>query len=61
MCARHKEGKSIVDSDGKVIITEKRATRSTRGLGAVALLYKKELHDRVYVVHKNVDASYMWI
>ena len=25
------------------------------------MLYKKELHDRVHVVHKDVDAHYMWI
>ena len=34
---------------------------STRGSGGVAVLYKKELHDRVHVVHKDVDARYMWI
>ena len=25
------------------------------------MLYKKELHDRVHVVHKDADACYMWI
>ena len=25
------------------------------------MLYKKELHDRVHVVQKDVDARYMWI
>ena len=34
---------------------------SIRGSGGVAVLYKKELHDRVCVVHKDVDACYMWI
>ena len=27
----------------------------------MAVLYKKEHHDRVLVVHKDVDARYMWI
>ena len=33
----------------------------TRGPGGVAVLYKKELHDRVNVVHKpkDMDAHYM--
>ena len=38
-----------------------RTPRSTRGSGGVAVLYKKELHDRVHLVHKDVDAHYMWI
>ena len=25
------------------------------------MLYKEELHGRVHVVHKDVDARYMWI
>ena len=25
------------------------------------MLYKKELHDKVHVVHRDVDARYMWI
>ena len=34
---------------------------STGGLGGVAVLYKKELHDKVYIVRKpkDVDAHYM--
>ena len=35
--------------------------RNTRGSGGVVMLYKKELHDRVCVVHKDVDVRYMWI
>ena len=35
--------------------------RSTEGSRGVAMLYKKEFHDRVCVVHKEVDACYMWI
>ena len=27
----------------------------------VVVLYKKELYDRVHVVHKDVDAHYKWI
>ena len=34
---------------------------STRGSGGVVVLYKEELHDRVHVVHKDVDARHMWI
>ena len=34
---------------------------STRGLGGVAVLYKKEMYDRVHVVHKDADAWYMWV
>ena len=29
--------------------------------GGVVVLYKKELHDRVHVVRKDVDACYMWV
>ena len=25
------------------------------------MLYKKGLHERVHVVHKDIDAHYMWI
>ena len=35
--------------------------RSTRGLGGVTMFYKKELHDRVHVVHKDIDVWYIWI
>ena len=38
-----------------------RTPGSTRGSGGVAVLYKKELLDRVHVVHKDIDARYMWI
>ena len=38
-----------------------RTRGSTRGSGGVAMLYKEELHGRVHVVHKDVDARYMWI
>ena len=36
-----------------------RTSRSTGGSGGVVVLNKKELHDRVHVVHKDVDARYM--
>ena len=34
---------------------------STRWSSGVTILYKKELHHRVHVVHKDVDVHYMWV
>ena len=34
---------------------------STRDSEEVDGLYKKEVHDRLHVVHMDVDAIYMWI
>ena len=34
---------------------------STRRSTGVAVLYKKDLHNRVHVVYKDVDASYIWV
>ena len=35
--------------------------RSTRGFQGLHVLFKKELRNRVHLVHKDVDAHYMWI
>ena len=34
-------------------------TKTARGFGGVAMLYKMELHDRMHVVHKDIDALHM--
>ena len=36
-------------------------TRKSRDSKGVVVLYKKELHDIVHVMQKDVDARYMWI
>ncbi len=58
-------GSKLLDVHGyrweSVCRPQPRTIGSTRGSGGVAVLYKNELRDRVCVVHKDVDARYMWI
>ena len=43
------------------MLSHPRTPGSTRGSRRVDVLHKKELHDRVHLVHKDIDAHYMWI